>query len=136
MIKKLNILRRAVEDGLEIDKDLSIIDALGEAESYIRDEMLDGGYDRLERVELTSAGGSQNYTWEGNTVSGDIFDHTWHYTKESGTLIRVADGEPVAWYDIPAEGPEREDYGFIYAREFDKDGQLVALYDTFKDWGV
>lgn len=130
MIKTLNIIRRAVENGCDIDTELSIIDARGEAENFIREYLTD--YDRLEQVELTSTGGTQNYTWEGNTVSGDIFDFTWNYKAEDGTLIRVADGQPVNWFDIPAEGPEREEYGFIYAREFDKDGQLVALYDTFK----
>lgn len=131
MRKTFNIILRAVDNGCDIDPELTITDARDEAENYIREYVT--AYDRLERVELTNVGGTQNYTWEGNTVSGDIFDFSGHYKAEDGTLIRVADAEPVNWFDIPSEGPERKDYGFIYAKEFDEDGELVALYDTFKE---
>lgn len=120
----LNIIKRAVKDGLDLNPDTTIVDALQAAEDYIR-EYVD--YDRMEQVDLTwHNDGTQFYTFEGRETWGDIVDLR---SEGDEAFLRLSDMAFVKWYDIPTDKEERNGYAVVFAREFDKDGQLVLLYD-------
>lgn len=133
MKRTLNILNRAYELGYDIDPGETIINALDKAENFIRDAI---DYDRIEMCELSEHGYcNQSYCWsDGKDYAvnkiGEIFDCNYHYTAEDGVFVRLSDKKPVNWFDIP-EGDERKEYGFIFAKEIDTDGQVVALCASF-----
>lgn len=92
---------------------------------------------KFEFNELNISGYSQNYEFEGNNVSGEIFtfpkvkaDKEIYFRKE------FADGEykftPISYWDIPTSEEDKEDgvdYIFVYAEEINSKGEEVLLYD-------
>ena len=128
MEKELNIILRAVKEGCDIDPESTIMDACDTAENYLMESI---DFDRLEECEL-SCHRDQYYCFEGKEVWGDIFDFTARCKAEDKVFLRLSDMSFVDWFDVPSDGPERKEYGFVFAKEFDKDGQIVALYDRFE----
>lgn len=129
------VIRIAAENGLEIDETETFESIFTDADNFIRNEEPLGH--EFVQLDFSSHGYNQGYTFADecgyfNTVSGDIFDFSYHYKKEDNRLFRK-DGDtftPVAWYDIP-DDEERENYVFVFDYQTMSNGKLAYLYDYF-----
>lgn len=130
------ILAAAVENGFEFDTADTIEEVQVNAENYILENEPCGS--EFVECELSTSGYSQSYSFVDEcgmcrVCSGDIFDFSHHYSKDSDILFRKDKDhfEAVAWYDIP-DGEDRENYIFVYDKVVMSNGKVALLYDHFK----
>ena len=131
------ILNIAAENGFEFDTADTIEEVQVNAENYILENEPCGS--EFVECELSTSGYNQSYSFVdecgmSRVCSGDIFDFSHHYSKDSDILFRKDNDhfEAVAWFDLPDGGEERENYIFVYDKVVMSNGKVALLYDHFK----
>ncbi|MFA6087461.1 hypothetical protein [Mucilaginibacter sp.] len=104
----INQLQRAVENGFEIDRDLTIGDIQIEAQDYL--------------IELITPADKQVYC---EVIQHGTSQHA-SYCDGIGTVYH-SDGEIIRWQTYKQAQPNEM---FVYATIVDVKGQVIELYET------
>ena len=132
----LGIINAAVSQGFEFDPEDSFMEIYEQACNELMEYESCGS--EFVQADLDSYGNTQAYTFidpdtgHNETVSGEIFDFT---TKSDAVYYRrEEDGSftPLKWFEVPAQGEDRSNYIFVYAKEILSNGKIAYMYDYLK----
>ena len=129
----LSIITAAVAAGFEYDFRDPLIEIEDAAENFLLEDEPYGK--EFVRTDFDESGNGSSYTFldEGTGFTRDIFGEVFDFGHGDHYYHRKPDGplEPVDWFDVPAEGPERKDYAFVFAKHPLSNGKVAYLFDFF-----